>query len=418
MGLAAAYQLVRDGHQVTLFEADDRLGGMTASFDFNGLSIERYYHFHCLSDRGFLQMLDELGIADRMHWTETRMGYWHQQQLQDWGNPLALLRFKGMGLISKIRYGLHAFCATRRRQWQDLDNQNAVHWIKRWVGEDAWQAVWKPLFDYKFYHFTNNLSAAWIWSRIHRVGRSRYNLMREKLGYLEGGSDTLLQAMAQAIRDGGGEIRLSSPVQQVLVEQGRTTGVKLAGQAEAETFDKVISTIPLPFVPALIPDLPVPVLDQYRALDNIAVVCVIVKLRSALTDKFWLNINDADMDIPGLVEYSNLRPLEHAVVYVPFYLPAEHPTFADSDARFEHKVRGYLQRIKPTLRDEDIVDIHVSRYRYAQPICPPGFLAALPPYKTAVDGLWVADTSYYYPNDRGISESIDFGRKLATEATS
>ncbi|HLT64101.1 MAG TPA: FAD-dependent oxidoreductase, partial [Pseudohongiella sp.] len=72
MGLAAAWQLVRDGYQPVLFEADDRLGGMTSGFDSGGLHIERYYHFHCTSDHAFLQALDELGIADKMHWTETR----------------------------------------------------------------------------------------------------------------------------------------------------------------------------------------------------------------------------------------------------------------------------------------------------------------------------------------------------------
>jgi len=30
--------------------------------------------------------------------------------------------------------------------------------------------------------------------------------------------------------------------------------------------------------------------------------------------------------------------------------------------------------------------------------------------------LWVADTSYYYPEDRGISESIGFGRRMARDA--
>lgn len=416
MGLATAYQLVKDGHQPLLFEADDRLGGMTAGFDFGGLPIERYYHFHCLSDHGFLQMLDELGIADKMHWRETRMGWWYQGRVQDWGNPLALLRFKGLGPVAKFRYGLHAFCATRRRQWQDLDRENAADWIRRWVGQQAWDTLWRPLFEYKFYHHANHLSAAWIWSRIHRVGRSRYSLMREKLGYLEGGSETLLQAMAAAITTGGGRIFLSSPVQRVITTQGRVSALQLAGQDSVVPVDQVISTVPMPFVPQLIPDLPDAVLAQYRALNNIAVVCVIVKLREALTDKFWLNINDPHMDIPGLVEYSNLRPLPHAVVYVPFYLPTDHPSFADSDTVFADKVRRYLKTIKPALRDNDVLDIRVSRYRHAQPICPPEFLSQLPPYQTGIDGLWVADTSCYYPQDRGISESIDFGRRLAREA--
>ncbi|WP_188246531.1 FAD-dependent oxidoreductase, partial [Stenotrophomonas maltophilia] len=66
MGLAVAYQLARDGHQPVVFEADDRVGGMTASFDFDGMPIERYYHFHCTSDHEFLTVLDELGLGARM----------------------------------------------------------------------------------------------------------------------------------------------------------------------------------------------------------------------------------------------------------------------------------------------------------------------------------------------------------------
>ena len=68
MGLAVAYQLALDGHQPVVFEADDRVGGMTATFDFGGLDIERYYHFHCILDHAFLQVLDKLGLADRMRW--------------------------------------------------------------------------------------------------------------------------------------------------------------------------------------------------------------------------------------------------------------------------------------------------------------------------------------------------------------
>ena len=48
MGLAVSYELAKNGINNTIFESDDRLGGMAASFNFSGLEIERYYHFHCL----------------------------------------------------------------------------------------------------------------------------------------------------------------------------------------------------------------------------------------------------------------------------------------------------------------------------------------------------------------------------------
>jgi len=414
MGLAVAYQLVQDGYQPVLFEVDDRVGGMTATFDFNGLEIERYYHFHCISDHAFLQVLEELNIADKMRWVETKMGYWYQGRLQPWGNPIALLKFRGLGLVAKFRYGLHAFLSTKRDDWKPLDHVEASGWIRRWVGDEAWEVLWRRLFDYKFYDYANGLSAAWIWSRIRRIGRSRYNLFREKLGYLEGGSATLLQALKSAIETQGGEIRLRSPVEKVVIEDGKVAGVHCNGQFEP--FDKVISTIPLPYVPRLMPDLPGQVLEKFATVKNIAVVCVIAKLKKAVTENFWLNTNDPEMDIPGLVEYTNLRPLDHHVVYVPFYMPGEHPKFAEPDEVFLKKVRRYLKKINSSLEDEDFIDIRASRYRFAQPICGPGYLEKLPPVGLPVQGLWVADTSYYYPEDRGISESIGFGRSMAKVA--
>jgi protoporphyrinogen oxidase len=411
MGLAVAYQLVREGYQPVIFEADDRIGGMAAAFDFNGLRIERYYHFHCTSDSEFLQVLDELDIAEKMHWTETKMGYWFQDKVQPWGNPIALLKFKGLSLAAKFRYGLHVFLSTKRKDWRPLDPVEATGWIKRWVGNEAYEVLWKKLIEYKFYNYSNNLSAAWIWSRIRRIGLSRYNLFREKLGYLEGGSETLLQAIKSYIEAHGGEFRLNSPVSRVVIEDSIVKGIEVDGTFEA--YEKVVSTIPLPYIPQVIPDLPQPILNKFESIDNIAVVCIIVKLKCAVTKNFWLNVNDPTMDIPGIVEYTNLQPLDQHIVYVPFYMPGEHPKFSDPDQLFLDKVQKYLRAINPALKEEDFIEIHASRYRHAQPICPPNFLHNLPPVELPVKGLWVADTSYYYPEDRGISESIGFGRAIA-----
>jgi protoporphyrinogen oxidase len=414
MGLAVAYQLARDGYQPVVFEADDRIGGMAAHFDFGGVSIERYYHFHCTSDSAFMQILDELGLSQKLHWRPTGMGYWYKNQLQEWGNPLALLRFKGLGLIAKFRYGLHAFLATKRKNWLALDQLNAVDWVKRWVGPEAYEVLWRRLFEYKFHHYTNNLSAAWIWSRVRRLGRSRYNLFQEKLGYLDGGSHVLLEAMKLDIEKNGGIFFLGTPVQKVVIENQALVGVQVKGQLEV--FDQVISTIPLPYIVSLIPDLPSQIKNQFITKNNIAVVCVIVKLSKPVSPYFWLNTNDPDMDIPGVIEYSNLRPLEHSIVYVPFYMPAEIPQYQETDEQFKSKVKRYLSKINPKLQEGDFIQLHVSRYRFAQPICEPGFMETLPSTNLPITGLWVADTSYYYPEDRGISESIAFGRKMAAKA--
>ena len=414
MGLAVAYQLACDGHKPVLFEADDRVGGMTATFDFSGLEIERYYHFHCTSDYKFFEILDELGISNKLHWVKTKMGYWYQNELQPWGNPVALFNFRGLSIFAKLRYGLHTFLSVKRRNWRPLDSLQATEWLQRWVGSEAYEVLWRRLFEYKFHHYSRDLSAAWIWSRIRRVGRSRYSLFHEKLGYLEGGSSTLLNALKLSIEQKSGEIRLSCPIQRVVVKEKKVVGVEVAG--EIEPFDKVISTIPLPYVAKIIPDLPTDVINKIKEFKNIAVVCVIAKLKKSVSENFWVNINDPEMDIPGLVEYTNLRPLSETIVYVPFYLPSDHALFSQPDILFIDRVRRYIMKINTRIQEGDFVDIRANRYRHAQPICEPRHLERLPPVRSAVSGLWVADTSFYYPEDRGISESIGFGRKMARMA--
>lgn len=409
MGLATAYELARKGYKPVVFEADDRVGGMAAHFDFSGLSIERYYHFHCTSDEGLFRILDELGMSEKLKWVKVKMGYWYLGKAQPWGTPIALLRFKGLGLWAKFRYGLHALLAVRRNKWKDLDKIDAVSWLRNGVGDKAYEVLWRKLFEYKFYNLTDNLSAAWIWSRIRRIGRSRYT------GYIEGGSEALLEAMRSSIEENGGEIRLSSPVSRVIIKDKCVTGVEVSG--EIENFSKVISTIPLPYVPDVIPDLPADCIEKFRAVKNVAVVCVIAKLKKQVTQNFWLNINDPEMDIPGLVEYSNLCPLKDHVVYAPYYMPTDHPKFSEPDSVFLDKVKAYLKKINPALSDDDFLGLRASRYQYAQPVCEPMFLEKLPPANLPVEGLWVADTSYYYPDDRGISESMDFGRAMARDAT-
>jgi protoporphyrinogen oxidase len=120
------------------------------------------------------------------------------------------------------------------------------------------------------------------------------------------------------------------------------------------------------------------------------------------------------MAVPGIIEFSNLRPTgSETVVYVPYYMPNDNAKFAWTDDEFLDEAFGYLQRLNPKLTREDIVAAHVARLRYAQPVCEPGFAAKIPPVQTPIQGLQIADTCFYYPEDRGISESVRLGREMA-----
>jgi protoporphyrinogen oxidase len=412
MGLAAAYHAAKAGHNVQVLEAAPEPGGMAAHFDLDGLSIERFYHFVCKTDKDTFELMRELGISDKMHWRKTSMGLFTGGRLRTWGNPVALLTYPDISVWSRLRYALFAFISVRRGRWDAIETESARSWITRWCGEEVYDRLWKPLFELKFYQYAGNVSAQWIWTRIKRIGRSRASMMQEELGYIEGGSQTLVDTLCAAIEKLGGTVRVGCPVQKVLTKQGRVIGVET--REGTESADAVICTVPTPFVSAMVPDLPASMKSKYDAIINMGVCCLVFKLKRSVSPHFWINISEPDIAIPGMIEFSNLRAIGgETIVYVPYYMPNDFPKFTWPDEALLSEAFGYLQRINPSLQQDDIIASHVARLRYAQPVCEPGFASMVPPVQTPIVGLQIADTCFYYPEDRGISESVRFGREMA-----
>jgi protoporphyrinogen oxidase len=415
MGLAAAYRAAKNGDEVDLIEAAPEPGGMAGHFDFDGVSLERFYHFVCKTDYPTFELLKELGLPDAMQWRQTSMGVFSGGKMHGWGDPISLLRFPHLSLWQKIRYGLFALVSVRKNEWPAIENESAKSWIVRWCGEGVYQRLWQPLFDYKFYEYADDISALWIWTRIRRIGRSRRSLMQEELGFIEGGSITLVNALMDGIRQHGGRVHLGEPATEVTSEAGSVTGVRTVKSFYPA--DAVICTSPTPYISALVPSLPDDWKQRYESIHNIGVICVIFKLKRAVSPHFWVNVSEAGIEIPGFIEFSNLREFgDDHIVYVPYYMPITNPKFSWPDERLLAEAFDCLQRANPALTSDDILATKVARLRYGQPICEPGFAAKLPSVQTPIAGLQIADTCYYYPEDRGIAESVRLGQQMAVAA--
>ncbi len=411
MGLAAAHRAASLGHDVDLVEAGPVTGGMAAHFDFGGLSIERFYHFVCKADAPTFALMEELGIADRMRWVPTSMGYYMGGKVHPWGDPISLLTFPHLDLVSKIRTGLQMFLTTKRGSFAGIEHMTARQWIEGGSGRRVYETLWKRLMELKFYEMADDVSASWIATRVRRIGTSRRSMFQEELGYIDGGSETLVKALVEAFAAKGGRLHLNAPASRVTTTDGRVTGVEAGERSFAA--DAVISTVPTPLISRLVPDLPADWQARYAAIRNIGVVCLLFRLKRPVSRHFWINIVDPAIEIPGLIEFSNLRPVGETVVYVPYYMPVTQPKWGWSDQQFIDEAFGCIRRVNPAIGADDLVDAKVGRLTHAQPVCEPNFRDKLPPIQTPIAGLQIADTCFYYPEDRGVAESIRYGRMMA-----
>ena len=153
-------------------------------------------------------------------------------------------------------------------------------------------------------------------------------------------------------------------------------------------------------------------MERVRLLRNIGCACALFRLAEPCTKNFWLNIDMPEWDINGIIEYSNLRPMRKAHVYVPFYMPHSHPNWTAPDDDILAKAREYLKSVNPGAAASEEA-ARLFRYEFAQPVCSPGFRHVLPPYETGARHVFAADTTHSFPEDRSINESVRIAGELA-----
>jgi protoporphyrinogen oxidase len=390
------------------------LGGLASSFDVQGTRIERYYHFICRGDDHLVDTLRELGLQDRLHWRDSRMAYFVDGTLYPFLTPGELLRFRPLSLLDRLRAGAAVKWAQRLRE-EDLAEERAVQWLRRVFGRAAYDVIWEPLMRIKFAEHAEEVSAAWIWARMVRLSRSRVSPWREELGYLDGGSQVVLEGLGRDFAARGGRTVLGAPVEQIVLEGGRTTGVRVGG--ETLPAEVVVSTITTSRFRQLARGLDGEYVRRLERIPTIGIFCLFLRLSERVTPFFWVNTNDPRVPFAGMIEYTNLNPVPELggdrILYVPQYLSADDPRYAQGDDEVLRAYTDALALINPAFDPGWIRFSAVFRDRFAQPICLTDYRTSTPEMQTPIPNLFLTDSCQLHPHDRSISGSFGLGLEAA-----
>jgi len=406
-GLTSAYFLGNQGHQVSLFEKEKVLGGLAGSFKQGNWQwpLEKYYHHFFSSDTAVFSLLQELGLKEKLFFKTPRTSILVNSKISAFDTPLAVLTFPSLNIFDKIRTGLITGWLKINPFWQPLEKVTAHHWLKKYYGKKAYQILWEPLLKAKFAENYQNIPASWFWARI----KKRSN----RLGYLEGGLQTLINALAAKIQENKGQIILNTEIR------------NLNDLNHFNNFDKILVTTPPTTFLKIVPDLPPNYQKEIQTLKSVSALTLILSLKEKfLTDNtYWLNINEESFPFVAVVEHTNFVDPQHYgnnhLVYIGGYYPPNHPFLKMTGEQIYQKFLPFLKKINPYF-NFSLYTSSLSLYTdsYAQPVIPLNYAKHLPSLNTPKPNVFWATMHHIYPWDRGVNYAIKLGKKIANEVSS
>ena len=412
-GLSLAYDLCMKGQTVHLYEQEEFLGGLAGCFPAGDTWLEKYYHHLFTSDTHIVQLIDELGLKEKLEWSPSSVGFYYLNKSYRFTTPLDLLRFKPLSLTDRIKLGLAIFRLRKLEDWKPLEKITAVEFIKKEMGENVYKVVWEPLLRSKFGNKYEDVAAVWFWGKIKLRGSTRKK-GREQLGYIKGGFQTFIDEIAKRIKQKGGQILTGTPVSRIKKSESGNWIVN--SRQGANNYKQVAVTSALPVYLDIVSDLP----DDYRkklaSIPYQGSVCLVVKLDRSLSSVYWLNVTDLSIPFVAVIEHTNFKAPDiygGHYIYLSRYLDREDELFKMNADQLKDAFIPNLKKVFPKFDPNWIKDCHLWKDSYTQPVIGLNFSELVPDYKTPLPGLYLATMAQIYPEDRGTNYAVKEGRKAA-----
>jgi protoporphyrinogen oxidase len=420
-GLAAAYHLTKEGHFAEVFEVAPFLGGQASTFDVFGGQLERGYHHLFVSDTEISDLIQELGLGGKLAWLESTVGFYHGGKIWDFASPMDLLRFKPLPFLDRIRVGFWTFILQKTKSYSKFEGVTARDWLSKRMGRRGYEVIWEPLLRGKFGEFYDKIGMTWIWNKVTlRVASRKGAGQVEHLGYPMGSFGEVIEVLAERIAQQGGVVHTSASVTQIVDADGSATTMEVqleGGETERREYDAIIATTPSYVFTRLAPAMPPEYQSKLEDVDYLSAVLMVLVMDRPFTNKYWMNIADPNMPFVALIEHTNLIDKElyggKHILYISNYPSRDNELYQMSGDELMDLFVPHLQKINPDFERSWVIEYHHHRVDGAQPIVGVNYGAGIPDHRTPLQGLYLANTTQIYPEDRGTNYSVRMGRQVA-----
>lgn len=409
-GLSAAYYLSQKGHEVTIFEKMDSPGGLAIGYQEKEWewTLEEHYHHWFTNDKSVLSLAKEIShpvIIKRPKTSSFVDGGIYQLD-----SPVSLLLFSRLSLLDRMRTGLAIGLLRFNPFWKPLEQFTAEPFLKKIMGGKAYKTIWEPLMVNKLGDYSKVVSLSWFWARVYK--------RTPRLAYPKGGFLNFAKHLEKRIHEKGGKFLYGVEVKKLESNGKPVISYLLDGKEETHEFDSVIVTLPTFLFTKISPQLPDSYHETYSKLKGIGAVNMVIRLKEKFFSDgtYWLSMCDINSPILAVVEHTNFQDKKYYnnehIIYVGNYM-------APTDKRFSMDADELLKLYDPWLSmihphyKENIIDLKLFKAPFAQPIIPTRYSKHIPPLKTPLKNVYLANIQQVYPWDRGTNYAIALGKKVS-----
>lgn len=413
-GLSAAYRLRKQGHQVTVFEKDTHPGGLAVGYHEEGWewTLEKHYHHWFTNDHFILNLAKEINYPVLIK--RPKACVYVNNRTYQLDSPLALLTFPELSLMERLRmagiFGMLRF----NPFWKPLEKIQANTFLMKYMGEKGYKLLWEPQLRNKMGKYADEISLVWFWSRVTKRTPS--------LAYPKGGFLAFSNALVSAIETLGGKVLYNTTIEHIQDNEETSVRWKTAnGKTKTELFDRIIVTLPSFLFLAMAPQLPQSYTKKLIRLRGLASTNMVLRLKKPFLPKktYWLSICEHDAPIMVLVEHTNMIDATHYhnehLLYIGNYPEKDSALFHKTKEQTLAYYHPFLEKIHPGYK-KDLIDYDLFKALFAQPIVPVNYSKLIPPMKTPLPHVFLANIEQVYPHDRGTNYAVELGEKAAALA--
>jgi len=413
-GLSAAFDLVRAGHEVTMFEGSDHPGGLAAGFKSLEWewSVEKFYHHWFTSDHDMFEIIGELGLQDKVIRRTPKTVMYYKGKFYPFDSIPAALMYPGLSWPNKIRFGFVGMYLRLTNNWKPMEATTVDAWMRKWAGNKVYEEMWEPMLVGKFgERFAHQVNMAWMWARMHARTTS--------LVTYAGGFQTFAEDFVRLLQEKGVHILYNTKVDAIEARDGK---VQLTIGGKQFLFDQALVTVSPAQLAGIAPGLSENYLKGLLELQHLGAVVMVVSLKHQLSREgyYWYNLPKKEgYPFLALVEHTNFMDKEHYnnehIIYCGDYLENDHEYFKFSQDELLQRFIPSFKRINPEFSPDWINQAWLFKANYAQPVPFLNHSRNIPAIQTPIPGLFFASMSQVYPWDRGTNFAVEIARRAAKQ---